>query len=139
MDFLKLVNGVDNHTANGIGKAFGNFFSNFGKNYAEKIPKSKREIDSYLTAIRCSEAGLFLPPTTTTEIASIIKGLPNKKSSGHDNVNNILLKEIVNQITPILEIVFNDSLVTGQFPERMKIANVVPLYKSKESDIVDNY
>ena len=73
IDHIK-VNGVDNHTANGIGKAFGNFFSNVGKNYAEKIPKSKREIDSYLTAIRCSEASLFLPPTTTTEIASIIKG-----------------------------------------------------------------
>ena len=34
---------------------------------------------------------------------------------------------------------FNESLATGQFPDKMKIVDVVPLYKSKEHDVVDNY
>ena len=50
-----------------------------------------------------------------------------------------MLKELVKQIAPILEVLFNELLATGKFPDRMKIADVVPLYKSKEHDIVDNY
>ena len=52
-----------------------------------------------------------------------------------------MLKELLTQITPILEVLFNESLVTRQFPDKMKIADVdlVPLYKSKEHDVVDNY
>ena len=78
-------------------------------------------------------------PTTTFEIANIIKVLPDKKSSGHDNVNNVLLKEVVHQILPIVENLFNDSLKLGIFPERMKVAEIAPLHKSKDTDIVDNY
>ena len=65
--------------------------------------------------------------------------MPNKCSSGHDNVKNILLKELLTQISPILEALFNESLATGEFPDKMKIADVVPLYKSKEHDVVENY
>ena len=133
------VNGVTDYTANGIGKAFSNFFSNVGKCYAEKIPKSKKHVDDYLTAIRRNKSSFFLTPTSTTEITKLLEGLPNKCSSSHDNVSNLLLKELVKQISPILEVLFNESLTTGQFPDKMKIADIVPLYKSKEHDIVDNY
>ena len=82
---------------------------------------------------------MFLTPTNTTEITKLLEGLPNKRSSGHDNISNLLLKALVKQKSPILEVLFNESLLTGQFPDKMKIADVVPLYKSKEHDIVDNY
>ena len=98
------VNGVTDSTAKGIGKAFGKFFSSVGKHYAEKIPSSKKYIDDYLVAIRCNKSSIFLTPTCTTEITKLLEGLPNKCSSGHDNVNNILLKELAIQITPILEV-----------------------------------
>ena len=48
-----------------------------------------------------------------SEITKLLEGLPNKHSSGHDNVSNLLLKELVKQITPILEVLFNESLATG--------------------------
>ena len=133
------VNGVTDSTAKGIGKAFGKFFSSVGKCYTGKIPSSQKHIDDYLLAIRRNKSSIFLTPTCTTEITKVLEGLPNKCSSGHDNVNNLLLKELVTQITPILEVLFNESLATGQFPDRIKIADVVPLYKSKEHDVVDNY
>ena len=133
------VNGVKDYTAHGIGSAFGNFFANIGKRYAGKIPKSKKHIDEYLAQIRRNQTSIFFEPTSIMEINKLLKGLPNKSSSGHDNVNNLLLKEIAEQITPILELLFNESLLTGHFPEKMKIADIVPLYKAKEHDIVDNY
>ena len=65
--------------------------------------------------------------------------LPNKSSSGHDNISNILLKEIIDQLAPALEQVFNRSMTLGEFPTLMKLAEVVPLYKSKEHFIETNY
>ena len=35
--------------------------------------------------------------------------------------------------------IFNQSIMEGRFPELMKLAKVLPLYKSKEMDIVINY
>ena len=35
--------------------------------------------------------------------------------------------------------IFNQSIIQGVFPNLMKIAEVIPLYKGKERDLVVNY
>ena len=65
------------------------------------------------------------------EISNLIGSLPNKSSSGFDLVNNKLLKTVKEEISKPLEIIFNQSLNSGVFPEKMKMAEVIPLYKSK--------
>ena len=62
----------------------------------------------------------------------LISKLTNKKSSGYDNIDNILLKSIKNVVSEKLAPLFNLSMSSGVFPEMMKLAEVVPLYKSKE-------
>ena len=54
-------------------------------------------------------------------------------------INNITLKEIGEYICIPLAELFNESLMTGIFPETMKIAEVVPLYKGKSKHEVENY
>ena len=70
---------------------------------------------------------------------TIVSKLPNKSSSGHDNISNILLKEIINPLAPVLVEVFNKSMILGEFPTVMKLAKVVPLYKGKEHYLETNY
>ena len=82
---------------------------------------------------------LFLTPTTSEEIRSLISKLPNKKSSRFDNIDNIILKEIKDCILTKLAEIFNLSMLEGVFPEKMKLADVVPLYKSKEKYLMNNY
>ena len=65
--------------------------------------------------------------------------LPNKKSSGHDGINNIILKEIGEYICTPLTYLFNESMTMGVFPDAMKIAEVVPLYKGKARYEGENY
>ena len=36
-------------------------------------------------------------------------------------------------------VIFNQSILTGTFPDKMKIAEIIPLYKGKERDEVINY
>ena len=71
-----------------------------------------------------------------------MSALPSKASSGHDNLSNILFKEIIVPLAQILMEVFNKSMTVGEFPNIMKLAEVVPLYKSKEhylETIIDRY
>ena len=82
---------------------------------------------------------VFFYPTNEEEIQRIITRLPNKRSSGHDNIDNILLKEISPGLLGILVSVFNESLKDGVFPDTFKLAEVVPLHKGKTTTAVDNY
>ena len=65
--------------------------------------------------------------------------MPNKTSSGYDQLNNKVLKEIKTELAVPLSIIFNYSLSTGCFPTKMKYAEVVPLYKSKSKLEPSNY
>ena len=83
-------------------------FSTVGKNYAEKVPNSTTSINEYIQKITSNSKNLFLTPTTEHKMASLITALLNKTSSGYDNVNNVLLKQIkLNIVKPLA--IFNKS------------------------------
>ena len=86
-----------------------------------------------------NKKSLFLVPTTQAEIIKLIGSLLNKNSSGFDSINNKLLKSIKDEIAKPLEIIFNQSLNTGVFLDKMKMAEVVPLHKSKSRTEPNNY
>ena len=69
----------------------------------------------------------------------LLASLPNKGSSGVDNINNILLKTIANEVAPPLTYLVNMSIEQGVFPDIMKCALVIPLYKAKSREEVTNY
>ena len=80
-----------------------------------------------------------MAPTSRNEIESLIDKLPNKTSKGNDSISNMLLKKLKSSISKPMEIIFNKSIEEGIFPEDMKLADVIPLYKSKEKFLVTNY
>ena len=110
-----------------------------GSELAGKIPKSRRNIHNYVSDIPRTLNSLIVRNIKHTDIEKIINLLPAKTSSGHDGVSNKLLKDLNCTISYPLSIIFNQSLETGIFPEKMKIAEIVPLYKSREEDKVINY
>ena len=72
-------------------------------------------------------------------MTSLITALRNKISSRYDNVNNVLLKQIKLNIVKPLAIIINKSFSEGKFPHAMKLADVYPLFKSKERTEPNNY
>ena len=101
--------------------------------------KKSNEFATYLSKIKRNKKSIFLAPCTQSEIRQIILSLKNKKSSGHDCISNLLLKDLVDVLTYPLHIIFNKCLIQGIFPDIMKIADVVPLHKSVSVHILDNY
>ena len=54
-------------------------------------------------------------------------------------ISNNLLKKIKTSIIKPLSAIFNLSLESGQFPENMKIAEVLPLFKRGSKHLLNNY
>ena len=82
---------------------------------------------------------MVMRKTTPMELDTIIKKLPNKASHGYDEVSNIMLKALRTSIVFPLCHIFNHSILEGKFPTRMKLAEVIPLYKGKSVDQMVNY
>ena len=118
---------------------FAKYFSNVGKNLAQGMPKPKCTIELYLKEVQNNQKSIFLTLVTNLEVKKIINNLPPKHSSGLDNINNKILKEIGELLIDPLSIIFNNSLCKGVFPRAMKKSKVVPLYKSKDRDLTTNY
>ena len=133
------VDGVKIFNKKLIVEEFTKCYSKLGESLAAKITPSTESLENYLSLIPRIVNSLLLVETKTVEIEKIIEHLPNKSSSGHDRVSNTLLKRLGKSLSYPLGIIFNQSIASGCFPDMMKIAEVIPLYKGKEEDNVVNY
>ena len=126
------VEGIKYNKPKTIADKFGEFYSQLGSNLAKCI-------DQYMKNIPRQIDSIVIRPTSVQEIDRIIRELPNKTSHGHDKISNTMLKALCMSITFPLCHIFNQSLQEGIFPERMKWAEVIPLYKGKCMDVMVNY
>ena len=138
IEYLKVEN-QDYYEDKVIAEEFAKHFSSVGPKYANQIPTPNNDINQYLKQIEPNPHTMFTLPTTSIEIEKIISNLPNKRSSGQDNISNILLKQLKGSLKTPLEKIFNNSIKHGVFPHDMKHADVTPLYKAKEHYLVTNY
>ena len=121
-----------------IANEFCDFFSNIGSTLSRKIPAPNVSYHDYMDGVR-SENTFFLSPTDEQEITKIILSLKNKNSSGYDGISNVLLKKLTPEICYPLSIIFNKSILEGKFPKAMKVADVLPVFKSKDKKVCTNY
>ena len=122
-----------------IANEFAKHFASIGMDYAKKISVSDKGSDHYMNKIAHNKASMFLMPTDPHEINKLIGELPNKNSSGYDDISNMLLKKIGPSIVEPLARIFNNSFTEGVFPNSMKLADVVPLFKNKKREHTNNY
>ena len=112
-----------------IAEYFNNHFSTIGKTLANKLAStSSTDFTTYLS--NQVSPSIFFNPTCTTEITHIINHLNSNKSCGPDNINAKIFLISLPVITPLLTSLCNDCLQYGVFPKCLKIAKVVPIFKS---------
>ena len=68
----------------------------------------------------------FSPST----IADILKHVKNSSSPGPDEISQRILKEVADEISVPLSLLYNKSMKYGQLPHDWKTANVVPIFKN---------
>lgn len=119
-----------------VASTFNNFFTNIGKNLAEAIPEQANDFREYLGNRTVNDMTLSL--ATEEEILLIINNFGNT-SPGYDDVPMTIIKRVAPKIAPIIKHLCNCSFISGTFPEKMKIARVVPIYKSGDKTLPKNY
>jgi len=121
-----------------ISKEFNNYFTSIGKNLAKEIKYSGSK--NYLNALTKDVNSIFqFKPISRTEIINIIKKMEGKSSCGYDNISTKLIKPINHLIAEPLSTLINESLKTGIFPDQLKIAKMLPIYKKNDRTLLSNY
>ena len=69
---------------------------------------------------------------TTPGILTLLQNLNIHKASGPDTISTRLLKKTAEVTAPILKLIFEKSLATGEVPYDWRIANMTPFYKKGE-------
>ncbi len=82
---------------------------------------------------------IIFNPVTEHEVQCVMNEIKNKKSTGHEGISNFILKNIGGSILKPLSNLMNMSLVSGYVPDILKVANILPLYKNKEKNLLNNY
>lgn len=82
---------------------------------------------------------MFLYPTDCTEIFKTIMNLPNKFSAGLDEIPTYVLKCVAEFICKPIALIVNESFREGIFPNELKKAKLVPIYKKGNRHVADNY
>jgi len=82
---------------------------------------------------------MFLKPTDEFEIHQIIHSLKNSNSKGFDDLSITTIKGCSTQLSKPLSMIFNKSIQEGIVPDDLKIAKIIPIYKSEDKKLVSNY
>ena len=82
---------------------------------------------------------MFLSPTTEDEVIGIVKTCKHKTSTDSNDLSMSVIKKVIQPITLPLTAIFNMSFQTGVFPSSMKLAKIIPVFKSGSKAEFNNY
>ena len=78
-------------------------------------------------------------PIDNIDTKRMIKNVKLSKSKRHDGISSEVLKLISNEISSSITLIINQTLTTGIFPDKLKIAKVVPIFKKDSKKEFQNY
>ena len=121
-----------------IANQFNTFFINIGANLAKNIEyQGIKNHNHYLTETY-NNAFEFTEIDDMT-VKKVIDSLQAKNSSGFDGYSTKFLKYITPAIIKPLTLLTQQVLTTGIFPDKLKLAKVIPIYKKGEQALINNY
>ena len=121
-----------------IAETFNDFLVNVGVEMAEKID-SVDSVSSYTTPQIGVNNSIFFSPSTTEEVISIINTLKDKKAIRNCDIETSFIKIAKIPIAKFLSKIFNSCLELGIFPDDLKIAEVIPIFKKGDPAEATNY
>ena len=121
-----------------IANQFNTFFINIGANLAKNIEyQGIKKHNHYLTETY-NNAFEFTEIDDMT-VKKVIDSLQAKNSSGFDGYSTKFLKHITPAIIKPLTLLTQQVLAKGIFPDKLKLAKVIPIYKKGEQSLINNY
>lgn len=133
---LKINNSICNDPQN-IANTLNNHFCTVADKVRSKIPNSFKHFSDFLD--NPNPNTFFLSPTDPGEVLSYINSLNLEKSSGPNSISNKILILLKFEIAVHLSKLINLSFSSGVFPDLLKIAKVIALFKKGSPLDCSNY
>ena len=122
-----------------IANEFNTFFVGIGHKTSETVSPANKPYSHYLNLTPHQNDSMFLEPVLIPELISVCNLLKSKSSMGHDNMSTKLMKRSINYLAIPLCHIFNLSFSLGIVPNSMKVAKVIPIFKSGDMKSFNNY
>lgn len=135
--FIK--NDIEKHNMDEVADCFNRFFVNVGPDLGSRIPDRGAGGEHLGELVDRNPCSMFLNGVDENEILDIVKNCKNKKSTDFNDIDMSLVKLVIEGISKPLTHICNLSFKTGAFPNQMKIAKVIPLYKNGSKHHFTNY
>ena len=131
---IKKENGEYTVDKQEIANLFNEYFVNVGKKMSDTIPNVPNNI-----CTPSIENSFFMKLTTGDEIFQLINKLDENKAKNLIDIPTKFIKLANNLLSPILSVLFNRCVHQGVYPDPLKIAQVIPIYKEGVKTDCSNY
>ena len=113
------------------------YFTNVAKSLVDKLGISNSNFTDYLTDPIADS--IMLSPVTEEEVLDQLNSLDTTKAAGAYDIPISLIKVVKNEIKKPLMTLINLSFTSGSFPNSLKYAKLIPIFKSNSKFEVCNY
>ena len=117
-----------------ITNAFNNYFLNVGKTLSKNIVST----GDPLSYVNSNPTTIFVPSIQQIEIHNVMS-LINNSTAGYDDLQPSIMKMLTKVYIKSLTYLINISIKQGIFPEELKMAKVIPINKSDDKQLIQNY
>nr|CAI5856891.1 unnamed protein product [Callosobruchus analis] len=123
------------HSAD-IANAFGRHVSTI---IEKKLSSNFSALSESCTTDNNCTYSMFFVSVTTEDVIHVIANIPNKKSTGPDEIPASLVKQNSDIFAPVLADFINKSVTAGEFPAELKLASLIMVFKKGDKCNADNY
>ena len=120
-----------------VANKFNKFYTSVADKLVRKLGNPTTKFQDYLK--NPNKHTIFLNETDPGEVATLIHKLDTTKSGDIYGINARLIKDAGPSMATNLSIIFNLSLQSGIFPQLLKTAKVIPIYKAESKMLTSNY
>ena len=123
-----------------ISNAFNEHFVHIGNSLSRNTPDVIDRSFSITSLINTNPMNsFFLQPIAEKEVLNHMYGLKSSKSTGRYGIPVKYIELTGKIIAPILTKIYNCCIADGYFPDILKIAEVIPFYKTGPKNKCTNY
>ena len=121
-----------------IADKFNNLFANVGGRLSEQLTTQDNvNFKDYLRIPLVPN--INFSQLSEEAVMEVLHNVKQKLSCGHDGISSRLLKASKHVICNPLTLIINQTLTSGVFPDTLKIAKIIPLFKTGDITLLENY
>lgn len=120
---------------------FNNFFTSIAENIIQSLPVTQSDPLDYLKSFMSgrSPGSFCFKEVSFTDVRDIISSMKNSSSKDCYHLNARIIKTIKHIIVVPLTKLINQCIRSNMFPDCLKVARVVPVFKKGLDDDLNNY